>query len=268
MSDRTSISSGAVGDRESGRELPGRVALVTGAGRGIGRAIAQRLADEGATVVHGYRRDVTRASEAVQTVRSRGGTAEAVCLDVTNPAQVQRMVAEIANRYERLDILVNNAGVILRAPFLDIAVQDWDAVVRTNLTGYFVVSQAAARVMARQRSGAIVNVSSVNEQVASANCTAYAASKGGVRMLTRQMALELGPLGIRTNAVAPGMVETDLNRNCLADSAFRDAALARIPTGRFATAPDVADAVAFLVSDRAAAVNGLSLVIDGGKLAA
>ena len=262
------ISSEAVDDGHDGRELAGRIALVTGAGRGIGRAIAQQLSDEGATVIHGYHRDATSASKAVETVRGRGGTAEAVCLDVTNPVEVQRRVANITARYERLDILVNNAAVMLRTSFLDMALEDWDMVMRTNLTGYFVVSQAAARVMTDQRSGTIVNVSSVNERLATPNCTAYAVSKGGVRMLTRQLALELGPLGIRTNAVAPGMVETDLNRSYLADPASRDAALSRIPTSRFSTASDVAHAVSFLVSDRAAAVNGITLAVDGGKLTA
>jgi NAD(P)-dependent dehydrogenase (short-subunit alcohol dehydrogenase family) len=122
--------------------------------------------------------------------------------------------------------------------------------------------------MAVQGSGSIVHISSTNEAIASANCTAYAASKGGLGMLTRQMALELGPLGIRTNAVAPGMVETELNRRQLSDPEFRDDALRRVPLGRFATADDVAEAVYFLAGDRAASVNGVTLTVDGGKRAA
>lgn len=264
MSDSTSISV----DPVVGRQLAGRVAIVTGAGGGIGRAIGRRLAQDGATVLHAYRRNVASVSEAVEAVRNRGGAAEAIHLDVTDAAQVGHVVTDVVARHGRLDIVVNNAGVMRRTPFLDLTVDDWEVTVQTNLTGYFLVCQAAARVMVGRGSGAIVNVSSVNEEVASANCTAYAASKGGVRMLTRQMALELGPLGIRTNAVSPGMVETDLNRDYLADPVYRAAALARVPTGRFATTADVADAVLFLVSDQAGSVNGISLVVDGGKLAA
>jgi NAD(P)-dependent dehydrogenase (short-subunit alcohol dehydrogenase family) len=264
MTERRSISSGA----GTHRELAGRVALVTGAGRGIGRGIAHRLAAEGATVVLGYRRDAASATDAVESILAAGGCAEARALDVTDPDRVGGVVAGIAAHHGRIDILVNNAGVMRRAPFLDASLEDWQVIMQTNLIGCFAVAQAAARLMVAHGGGAIVNVSSVNEETASANCTAYAASKGGVRMLTRQMALELGPLGIRTNAVAPGMVQTDLNRTLLADRAVHDAALARVPTGRFATVSDVADAVLFLVSDRAASVNGISLVVDGGKLAA
>lgn len=248
--------------------LTGRVAIVTGASRGIGRAIATGLAAAGATVMVGYRTDPEAARQVAASVVARGGRAEAAQLDVTDGGRAASVVADAARRHGRLDVLVNNAGILPRKSFLDIELGEWEEVLRTNLTGAFVLSQLAARVMAGQGSGSIVTVSSTNERMASAGCTAYAASKGGIRMLTRQMALELGPLGIRANAVAPGMVETDLNVRQRADSSFRKDALDRIPIGRFATAADVAEAVCFLASDSAAAVNGVTLFVDGGRIAA
>jgi NAD(P)-dependent dehydrogenase (short-subunit alcohol dehydrogenase family) len=248
--------------------LTGRVAIVTGASRGIGRAVATGLAAAGATVMVGFRTDPAAARQLAASVVAGGGAAEAVWLDVTDADQAAAAVADVARRHGRLDVLVNNAGILPRKGFLDIELKEWEAVLRTNLTGAFVLSQLAARVMAGRGSGSIVNVSSTNEQMASAGCTAYAASKGGLRMLTRQMALELGPLGIRANAVAPGMVETDLNVRQRADGSFRKDALERIPIGRFATVADVAEAVCFLASDSAAAVNGVTLFVDGGRLTA
>jgi NAD(P)-dependent dehydrogenase (short-subunit alcohol dehydrogenase family) len=248
--------------------LTGRVALVTGASRGIGRAVAAGLAAAGATVVVGFRTDPAAARQVAASVVARGGAAEAVRLDVTDAGQAAGVVSDVAQRHGRLDVLVNNAGILPRKAFIDIELEEWEAVLRTNLTGAFILSQLAAKVMAGQGSGSIVNVSSTNEQIASAGCTAYAASKGGIRMLTRQMALELGPLGIRANAVAPGMVETDLNVRQRADGSFRKDALDRIPIGRFATVTEIAEAVCFLAGDSAAAVNGVTLFVDGGRLAA
>jgi NAD(P)-dependent dehydrogenase (short-subunit alcohol dehydrogenase family) len=248
--------------------LTGRVAIVTGASRGIGRAVATGLAAAGATVVVGFRADAAAARQVAASVVARGGAAEAVRLEVTDAGQAAGVVADVAQRHGRLDVLVNNAGILPRKDFLDIELEEWEAVLRTNLTGAFILSQLAARVMAGQGSGSIVNVSSTNEQMASPGCTAYAASKGGIRMLTRQMALELGPLGIRANAVAPGMVETDLNVRQRADGSFRKDALDRIPIGRFATVTDIAEAVCFLAGDSAGAVNGVTLFVDGGRLAA
>jgi NAD(P)-dependent dehydrogenase (short-subunit alcohol dehydrogenase family) len=248
--------------------LTGRVAIVTGASRGIGRAVATGLAAAGATVVVGFRADPAAARQVAAAVVASGGAAEAVRLDVTDAGQAAGVVSDVAQRHGRLDVLVNNAGILPRKAFIDIELEEWEAVLRTNLTGAFILSQLAAKVMAGQGSGSIVNVSSTNEQIASAGCTAYAASKGGIRMLTRQMALELGPLGIRANAVAPGMVETDLNVRQRADGSFRKDALDRIPIGRFATVTEIAEAVCFLAGDFAAAVNGVTLFVDGGRLAA
>jgi len=251
-----------------GRPLAGRVALVTGGGRGIGAAIAAGLADDGARVVVWYRRDARAAADVVRRIAAGGGRAFSRPVDVRSRGSVEVALGELVVEHGAPAILVNNAGVMRRAPFLEIDERDWKAVIDTDLTACFTVSQLVARHMAVAGSGAIVHVSSTNDLVTSQDCTAYAAAKGGVAMLTRQMALELGPLGIRTNAVAPGMIETDLNRRELADPAFADAALARVPLGRFAVADDVADAVRYLVSDRARSVNGATLRVDAGRTVA
>lgn len=246
--------------------LDGRVALVTGATGSIGNAIVRRLAADGASTVICYRDNAVAAEKAVDEIRCRGGDAVAEQLDVTDAAQVERVILGTASRLGRLDILVNNAGVMRRAAFTDILEADWDVTLDVNLKGSFLCSQVAARVMRSQQSGSIVHVSSTNETIASDRCTAYAVSKGGLRLLMRQMALELGPLGIRTNTVCPGMVETAMNRQELTDAEFRSSAMSRIPLGRFATPSDVAAAVAYLVSDDACFVNGASLPVDGGKV--
>lgn len=242
--------------------------MVTGATGTIGDAIARRLAADGASTVVCYRDNNVAAQQAVDDIRSSGGIAMAERLDVTDATQVRRVIFGVASRLGRLDVLVNNAGVMRRSAFTDIVEADWDATLDTNLKGYFLCSQAAARVMVPQQSGSIVHVSSTNETVASDRCTAYAVSKGGVRLLMRQMALELGPHGIRTNTVCPGMVETAMNCDELTDPVFRSSALGRIPLGRFALPTDVASAVAYLVSDEAGFVNGASLAVDGGKVVA
>ena len=256
--------------------LEGRVAVITGAGNGIGREHALLFASEGAKVVvndlgglgDGSGSSTTPATKVADEIVGAGGDAVANHDDVADFAGAGRLIDQAVETYGRLDVLVNNAGILPRKAFIDIELEEWEAVLRTNLTGAFILSQLAAKVMAGQGSGSIVNVSSTNEQGASAGCTAYAASKGGIRMLTRQMALELGPLGIRANAVAPGMVETDLNVRQRADGSFRKDALDRIPIGRFATVTEIAEAVCFLAGDSAAAVNGVTLFVDGGRLAA
>lgn len=239
--------------------LTGKVAVVTGAGKGIGLAVTKTLAEEGALVVAG-----SRTTESLDGLKG----VSPLAIDLSAPDGPARLIRHATGEHGRLDVLVNNAGILPRKGFLDIELEEWEAVLRTNLTGAFILSQLAARVMAGRGSGSIVNVSSTNEQTASSGCTAYAASKGGIRMLTRQMALELGPLGIRANAVAPGMVETDLNVRQRAAGSFRKDALDHIPIGRFATVTDVAEAVCFLAGDSAAAVNGVTLFVDGGRLAA
>jgi glucose 1-dehydrogenase len=245
--------------------LVGKVALVTGGSRSIGRAVALELGREGATVIVNYRSASSEADRVVQEIVSLGSEAYAVRADVGNHEAVTTMFADVWSKFGRLDILVNNAGIIRRTPFVETDERDWRAVLDTNLTGYFLCGQAAARLMIKQSAGAIVNMSSANEEVASRNVTAYAVAKGGVRMLTRQMAYELAPHGIRVNSVAPGMIETDLNRSNLQDPAFRAEVLAAIPMGVVGSPVDVAGAVAYLASSRASFVSGATLVMDGAK---
>jgi NAD(P)-dependent dehydrogenase (short-subunit alcohol dehydrogenase family) len=248
--------------------LAGKVAIVTGGGRGLGAAIAAGLAADGARTIVWFRNDSEAARSVVRGIEARGGSAASRRVDVTSRAEVDQAVAELGADGGRIDILVNNAGVMRRSPVLELSDADWHAVLDTNLTAYFIVSQLVGRVMAAQGSGSIVHVSSTNDRMASTDCTAYAAAKGGVAMLNRQLALELGPLGIRSNAVSPGMVETDLNRAQLADGPFRKSALDRIPLGRFVQPDDVAGAVRYLASDLARSVNGTTVRVDAGRTVA
>jgi NAD(P)-dependent dehydrogenase (short-subunit alcohol dehydrogenase family) len=241
------------------QRFAGRAALVTGGGRGIGRAIALRLAAEGAEVVVGYQ---SHAAAAEEVARQAGGRSCALPADTAEPAAAAGLVEEAVRRLGRLDIVVNNAGMLARRSLLDTDDATWDRILAVNLGGYFRVARAAAAVMTA--GGCIVNVASVNAVRPSATAGAYAVSKAGVSMLTRQLALELAPRGIRVNEVCPGLVETDLNRHDLAQAEFRTARLARIPLGRIGAPPDVAGAVAFLCSDDAALITGASLLVDGG----
>jgi len=242
-----------------------RVAIVTGASGSIGGAIARELARDGVAVVVAYHNNGAGASSVAAQVTADGGRAVTVPVDVTQRSSVESLVDTCTSRYGRLDILVNNAGVMRRGKFLDVSDDDWDVTLGTNLKGYFLCGQAAARVMVTQRSGVIVNVSSTNDTIATEGCTAYAVAKGGVRLLTRQMAVELASYGIRVNSVAPGMVESSLNREKLKDPDFLANALALIPAARFATADEVATAVSFLASPRSSFITGATLRVDGGK---
>lgn len=247
-------------------ELAGRIAIVTGGSGVIGGGIVAALAANGATVIVGYHENASSATAIAADVTSAGGQAHPVAVDVTDPSSIGDLFATTLQRFGKLDILVNNAGVMRRRPFLATTEEDWDVTMDVNVKGYFLCGQAAARVMAGQRRGVIVNVASTNDSIPSPACTAYAVAKAGVRLLTRQMALELAPLGIRTNSVSPGMVQSDFNRVELSDPGFLEAALERIPAGRLGTAADVAAAVCFLVSDQASFVNGATLRVDGGRV--
>lgn len=242
-----------------------QVALVTGASGGLGGAIAVGLAKAGADVACHFQRDAAAANEVADQVRRTGQRAMTVGADVASSSEVAEMVALVVKDLGRLDILVNNAGVMDTAPFLDLDEDSWDTVIDINLKGYFLVGQAAARVMARAAYGRIVNVSSTRQEQAHEGNTAYAASKGGIWMLNRVMALELAEHGIRVNSVAPGTIETDLNRTYLSDPAFRNRRISSIPVGRLGVPEDVVAAVVLLASREADFITGASLMIDGGQ---
>ena len=242
-------------------------ALVTGGSRGIGRAVALKLAAEGADVVISYHKNATAAQEVVKAVAALGRRSSAIQADTSSASDVQRMVVEAEAFLGGITILVNNAGVLKRTPFLELTETEWDTIVDTNLKGYFLVGHAVARRMVSTRSvGAIINVSSAGQAVAAPNLTHYCVAKAGVEMLTKQMALELAQYRIRVNAVAPGLIETDMNRDDIANPEFRKRRVSRIPLQEIGTPEDVVSAIAFLASEsESRLVTGASIYIDGGQ---
>jgi 3-oxoacyl-[acyl-carrier protein] reductase len=241
--------------------LEGRISLVTGASRGIGRAIACALAAEGATVVVAAR-DPARVAAAVGEIRAGGGQAEGLLLDVTDRASVQSGFARVLDAHSRIDHLVNNAGIARDNLLLRMKEAEWQEVIATNLTGVFLCTQAALKPMLKQRSGRIVNVTSVVGLVGNAGQANYAASKAGIVGFTKSVAREVASRGVTVNAVAPGFIETDMTA-AMTDKA-REAVTGAIPMGRVGRAEDVAGAVVYLVSDAAAYVTGQVLGVDGG----
>ena len=241
-------------------KLTGRVALVTGASRGIGRAIAERLASQGALVVAAARGDHARAC--ADALTSAGRAADAMTLDVTDAAAVQAAPGDIVKRHGRLDIVVSNAGITRDQLLLRMKRDDWDAVVATNLTATFLLAQAAMRPMLKQKRGRIIAISSVVGQTGNAGQANYAASKAGLIGFAKALAREVGSRSITVNVVAPGMIETDMTR-AVADKAQIDWS-AQIPLGRLGTVDEVAAAVSFLASDEASYITGHVLAVNGG----
>ncbi len=241
-------------------DLSGRVAIVTGASRGIGRAIAQQLSRQGAVVIAAARGE--NARPVVEEIESAGGRAEALALDVTEPGAAERAVAEVLERHSRIDILVNNAGITRDQLLLRMKREDWDAVLATNLTAAFTLTQAVLKPMVRQRGGRIICISSVVGMSGNAGQANYAASKAGLIGFTKSLALEVGSRGITANVVAPGLIETEMTR-ALTDKA-RDEWASKIPLRRLGTPADVASAVCFLASDEASYITGHVLAVNGG----
>ena len=246
-------------------KLEGRVALVTGGSRSIGRAIALAFAREGAAVAVNYVSHAEEAQSAVREIEALGRRAIAVRADTSQRPQVHAMVEEVTARLGPIDILVNNAGVQKRAYFLELAEADWDWMLGVNLKGNFLVGQAVAAKMKARGRGKIINVSSEAAGFPAQRGTAYCVSKAGVAMLTKCMALELAQYGIQVNALAPGLTRTDINRKDLEDETFLKARLARIPMGRVLAPEDLVGAAVFLASSDSDMMTGMTLQVDGGR---
>jgi 3-oxoacyl-[acyl-carrier protein] reductase len=241
-------------------ELPGKVAIVTGASRGIGKAVASLLAERGAHVVAAARGD--NAAATAEEIRNTGGRAEAVALDVTDTGAIDAVVAATIERHGRLDILVNNAGIARDQLLMRMKRDDWDQVLATNLTAAFAFAQAVIKPMLKQRAGRIISISSVVGQAGNPGQANYAASKAGLIGFSKALAKEVASRNITVNVVAPGLIDTDMTRS-LTDKAQIDWA-SQIPLGRLGTTADVAAAVGFLASDEASYITGQVLAVNGG----
>ena len=242
--------------------LQGRVVIVTGAAQGIGEACARRFAREGARVV------IADVADARGQALADELQAEYRHCDVGDKAQVDALVAQVLAAHGRIDVLVNNAGIFKAADFLDVTEADFDAVLRVNLKGAFLVGQAVARVMAQAGRGAIVNMSSVNSVLAIPSIASYNVSKGGINQLTRAMALALADHGVRVNAVGPGTIATELAAQAvLTSEAAKQKIMMRTPLKRLGEPGEVADVVAFLASDAASYITGEIVMVDGGRMA-
>lgn len=245
--------------------LKGKNALVTGGSRGIGRAIALRFAQEGANVAINYVGGQEAAEDTRQAAAAHGVNAVALAADISSVAEVRALVDAAADRLGGLDILVNNAGIEKHAPFWDVTEADYDRVLDVNLKGTFFATQAMVKhLMGGGRTGRIINLSSVHEEVPFPNFTAYCMSKGGMRMFTRNLAVELGSFGITVNNIAPGAIETPINTDLLHNPAKLNSLLSQIPLARLGQPDDVAGLAVFLASDDAAYVTGSTYYVDGG----
>jgi len=247
----------------------GKVAVVTGSSSGIGQAIAVRLAGEGAAVVIDYRSRDQGAADTEKMIRSKDPQAKFVTVmaDVTKVADTNNLIEQAWSQLGSCDILVNNAGVEKGSEFWDVTEEDYDLVLDVNLKGPFFLTQAFVRKLRdAKKPGKVINISSVHEDMVFPHFPSYCASKGGLRMLMRDLAVELGPLGITVNNVAPGAIITPINKSLLEDKSKLDPLLANIPLGRMGTADEVAGLVAWLASDEAAYVTGSTYFIDGGLI--
>ncbi|XGV97662.1 MAG: glucose 1-dehydrogenase [Leptolyngbya sp. BL-A-14] len=249
-------------------QLEGKVALVTGSSQGIGQAIATHLAQEGADIVIDYRSHPDGAHETLSKVEAAGRKGYVIQADLSVVSDVQKLVAEGAEHFGKLDILVNNGGIDGKnADFWDITEADYDAVLDINLKGTFFTTQAFVKhLIETKRKGKIINISSTHEEMAFPHFTSYCASKGGVKMIMRNLAVELGPLGITINNIAPGAIETPINAKLLNDPVKLHSLTQNIPLGRLGTPEDIAPMVVFLASSFADYVTGATFYVDGGLI--
>jgi glucose 1-dehydrogenase len=247
--------------------LEGKSIAITGGDQGIGRAIAERLAADGADIAICYRSNQSGAEEVVAGITKLGRRAAALQCDVGKVEDGQRFIAGAVSQLGKLDILINNAGLERRADFWDVTESDFDAVLNVNLKGLFFLTQAFVRHRMQVRSGGkVINISSVHEELPFPHFASYCASKGGVKMLTRNLSIELAPLGITINSIAPGAIETPINKNLLHDPAKLNALLQNIPLKRLGQPSDVASLASYLASDESSYVTGTTLFVDGGLL--
>lgn len=249
------------------QRLEGKVAIVTGGGSGIGQAIAKRLGCDGAKVIIDYVGSETGADETRRAIENCGSTGEVVEADVTNMADDRRLVDTAWEKFGSADILVNNAGMEKRSDFWDTPEEEFDKVMAVNLRGpFFLTQDFVRRLRDVKKPGRIINISSVHEDMAFPGFTTYCCSKGGLRMMMRNLTVELGPLGITVNNIAPGAIATPMNKSLLEDKPKLEALLRNIPLGRLGTPDDVASMVAFLASNDASYITGATFLIDGGLM--
>lgn len=247
--------------------LSGKNALVTGSDQGIGQAIALRLAEEGADVVVNYRANQQGAEETRGRIARMGRRTAAIQADVSDPGHVQTLLDQAVAALGSIEILVNNAGIEKNAGFLDVTRDDYQKVIEVNMTGPFFVTQAFARHRRGQGGpGKVINISSVHEELPFPHFTAYCMAKGGLKMMMRNLAIELAPLGITVNNIAPGAIETPINRKLLTDPKLLGPLLDNIPLRRMGKPEDVAGLAAFLASSDADYITGATMVVDGGLL--
>jgi glucose 1-dehydrogenase len=247
--------------------LQGKTAVVTGAGTGIGQAIALAFAKEGASVVVDYVGNSSVAEETLNKIDAMGGMSLGVAADVSNPDQVNELIQQTLAAFGKLDIFVNNAGIEKKVAFVDYRLEEWQKIVAVNLTGAFLCSQAAARQMIAQgKGGRIINISSIHEDLAFPLNAPYSATKGGIRMLMRTIAVELAPHQITVNNIGPGAIYTPIDKDVEMDAKLNDQILAEIPLGRWGKPEEVAQLAVYLASDDAAYMTGSTHFIDGGML--
>jgi glucose 1-dehydrogenase len=248
-----------------GNRLEGKVAAITGASQGIGLAIAHRFAQEGADISFCYRSNKAGADAIAADIQKLGRKVAALQYDVGSVSEGQKFIADTVAQFGKIDLLVNNAGLERRADFWDATESDFDAVINVNLKGLFFITQAFVKHrMSAKAGGKIINVSSVHEELPFPHFTSYCVSKGGVKMLTRNLSIELAPLGITINSIAPGAIETPINKALLNDPAKLNSLLQNIPLKRLGTPDDVASVAVFLASEECSYATGTTFFVDGG----